>query len=59
MQEVISDHALVEVHHGSLPEMPAAILNAFSSEVRAKFIVVNWLSYGLWEALLLHSQNGL
>ena len=53
-QEAISDHVLLEVHYGSLHEMPAATLDAFSSEGRAKFIAVTWLCYGLWEALLPH-----
>lgn len=53
-QQVSSDHVLLDVHHGSLPEMPASTLEGFSLEGRAKFIVVNWLCYGLWEVLLPH-----
>ena len=53
-QRASSEETLLEVHHGALSEMPASTLDSFSKEGQAKFIVVNWLCSGLWEALLPH-----
>jgi hypothetical protein len=53
-QQASSEETLLEVHHGAVSEMPASTLASFSKDGRAKFIVVNWLCSGLWEALLPH-----
>lgn len=53
-QQASSDHVLLEVHHGSLSEMPESTMKSFSADGLAKLITVHWLSIGLWEALLPH-----
>lgn len=53
-QQASSDHVLLEMHQGSLSEMPESTMKTFSADGLAKLITVHWLCIGLWEALLPH-----